>query len=123
MEKEFEKALAKGHVTTMSYDLEVKDNTNINQEIKDILISYGWNFDVPERRGITYLGKERTERNADTPFTTTWKESITPKNAIDEFYAAIEKYNMRHALDTTVILGRGNAFAVFDNVFDAIVIC
>ena len=120
VEKKSEKILAKEHVTTMSYDLEVKDDTNINQEIKDYLIGKEWNFTIPERRVIPYLGKERTEKDADTPHTTAWKEGVTPKEAINEFCAAIDAYNTNHALDTPVKLGRGNAFAVKDNEYDAI---
>ena len=118
LEKKSEKILVKEHVTTMSYDLEVKDDTNINQEIKDYLIGKEWNFTIPERRVIPYLGKERTEKDADTPHTTAWKEGVTPKEAINEFCAAIEAYNTNHALDTPVKLGRGNAFAVKDNEYD-----
>lgn len=123
MEKNSEKILAKGHVTTMSYDLEVKDDTSINQEIKDILIDYGWIFIIPERKIITYLGKERIEKDVDTPFTTAWKEGVSPKEAINEFRAAIEAYNTKHILDNPAVLGRGNAFAVRDNEYDAIKIC
>lgn len=123
MEKESEKVLAQGNVTTMSYDLEVKDDTNINQEIKEILIEKGWNFTMPERKVVAYLGKERTEKNVDTPYTTTWKENVMPTDAVNEFYAAILSYNAKHALDKPIVLGRGNAFAVCDNVYDAIKIC
>ena len=120
MEHKDEKVLARGHVTTMSYDLEVKDDTNINQEIKELLIDKGWNFTIPEQRIIPYLGKERTETNADTPNTTAWKEGITPREAISEFRAAIDAYNSNHALDNPMKLGRGHAFAVCDNVYDAV---
>ena len=123
MEKESEKALVKGHVTTMSYDLEVKDNTNINQEIKDYLIGKGWNFTIPEQKVIPYVGKTRVVKDADTPYTTAWKENVMPTDAVNEFYAAILAYNAKHALDKPVVLGRGNAFAVCDNVYDAIKIC
>jgi len=82
MEKKEERVLAQGLVTTMSYDLEVKDDTNINQEIKDILIGKGWNFTEPERKVITYLGKERIEKNVDTPYTTAWKECVTPRRQL-----------------------------------------
>lgn len=123
MEKESEKVLAQGNVTTMSYDLEVKDDTNINQEIKEILIEKGWNFAMPERKVVAYLGKERIEKNVETPYTTAWKECVTPKEAVGEFYTAILAYNAKHALDKPVVLGRGNAFAVCDNVYDAIKIC
>lgn len=123
MEKESEKVLAQGHVTTMSYDLEVKDDTNINQEIKDILIDKGWNFTIPEQKVIPYVGKTRVVKDADTPYTTAWKENVTPKEAVGEFYTAILAYNAKQALDKPVVLGRGNAFAVCDNVYDAIKIC
>ena len=120
MEKESEKILAKGHVTTMSYDLEVKNDININQEIKEILIEKGWIFTVPEQRVITYLGKERTETDADVPHTTAWKEGITPSEAVNEFRSAIIAYNTNHSIDDPMKLGRGNAFAVRDNEYDAI---
>ena len=120
MEKKSEKILAEGHVTTMSYDLEVKDDTNINQEIKDILIGYGWNFTIPEQRIISYYGKQRVEKDADTPNTTAWKVGVTPMEATEELYAAIETYNTNHALDNPVVLGRGHAFAVCDNVYESI---
>lgn len=123
MKKESEKVLTQGHVTTISYDLEVKDDTNINQEIKEILVDKGWNFTMPERRVITYLGKERMEKNVDTPYTTAWKEGVTPKEAVNEFQAAIIAYNAKHALDKPAVLGRGNAFAVRDNEYEAIKIC
>lgn len=112
--------MTKGAVTTMSYDLEVKDDTSINQEIKDTLIDYGWFFIVIVQKVITYFGKERTEKNVDTLYTTAWKEDITPKEAINEFRAAIEAYKTIYALDKPVVLGRVNAFAVIDNVYDAI---
>lgn len=123
MEVSTEKFLANGDVTTMSYDLEVTEDSGINQEIKDILISYGWIFTLPERKVITYLGKESVEKRVDTPFTTAWKEGITPNMAIKEFRAAIEAYNTKHVLDNPVVLGRGNAFAVKNNEYDAIKIC
>ncbi len=123
MEKESEKVLAQGHVTTMSYDLEVKDDTNINQEIKDILIDKGWNFTIPEQKVIPYVGKTRVVKDADTPYTTAWKENVMPTDAVNEFYTAILAYNAKHALDNPMVLGRGNASAVCDNVYDAIKIC
>lgn len=123
MEKESEKVLAQGHVTTVSYDLEVKDDTNINQEIKDILIDKGWNFTIPEQKVIPYVGKTRVVKDADTPYTTAWKENVMPTDAVNEFYTAILAYNAKHALDNPMVLGRGNAFAVCDNVYDAIKIC
>lgn len=66
---------------------------------------------------------KRIEKNVDTPYTTAWKECVTPKEAVGEFYTAILAYNAKHALDKPVVLGRGNAFAVCDNVYDAIKIC
>ena len=120
MENKDEKVLAKGNVTTMSYDLEVKVDTNINQEIKDILIDKGWNFTIPEQRIIPYRGNQRVENNVDTPYTTAWKEGITPSESVIEFYNAIVAYNAKHALDKPAVLGRGHAFAVCDNVYDAV---
>lgn len=115
-----DKVLSGGFVTTLSYDLAVKDDTNINQEIKDILLEKGWNFTIPEQRTIRYLGTQSAENDADTPKTTAWKEGVTPKEAINEFHSAIEAYNSKHLLDTPVVLGRGHAFAVCNNEYDAI---
>ena len=123
MEKKEERVLVQGLVTTMSYDLEVKDDTNINQEIKDILIDKGWNFTIPEQKVIPYVGKTTVVKDADTPYTTAWKENVMPTDAVNEFYTAILAYNAKHALDNPMVLGRGNAFAVCDNVYDAIKVC
>ena len=120
MESMQTKYLSKGHVTTMSYDLEVKDDSNINQEIKDILMEYGWNFTVPEQRIVKYVGKKMVETDADTPNTTAWKEGVSPCEAVEEFCAEIEAYNTKHALDNPMVLGRGKAFATSDNEYDAI---
>lgn len=113
------KYLAKGKVTTMSYDLETKDDSNINQEIKGYLNEKGWHFTVPKQKVVSCSKKERIVKDADTPFTTTWKEAITPDEAIKEFCIAIEAYNTKHVNDKPAKFGRGNVFAICNNEYDS----
>ena len=115
-----DKKLSEQQVTTLSYDMVVKDDNNINQEIKDILISKGWEYTIPKTNVISYSGINRVEANNDTPMTTAWKPGVTPKQACDDFYAAINAYNTNHSLDNPLKLARGSAFATCSNVYEAI---
>ena len=117
---ENKKVLSSSKVTTLSYDLETKDDSNINQEIKDYLIGHGWNFSIPQMRVIKYNNGERTEKCVETPMTTAWKASIPPANACEEFRMAIESYNAKHVHDRPARLARGSAFATRDNEYDAV---
>ena len=115
-----DKKLSEKQVTTLSYDMEVKDDSNINQEIREILVDKGWKYTIPETNVISYSGKNRVEINSDTPMTTAWKPGVTPNQACKEFYAAIIAYNTNHSLDKPLKLARGFAFATCSNVYEAI---
>lgn len=109
------------HVTTMTYDVVTKDDTNINHEIKDYLAERGWAFTIPEQTVKSYnRSTERTEKDAPTPNTTAWKAKITPDEACGEFYQAIVAYNTNHSIDNPIKIARGNAFAVRDNEYKAL---
>lgn len=114
------KYLAKGKVTTMSYDLDTTKDNNINQEIKDYLIDKGWNYLVPEQQVVSYTGNPIVEKNVDMPNTTAWKEGVNPSEAINEFCTAIEAYNINHTCDKPAKFGRGKAFAVCDNEYESL---
>lgn len=119
-----EKKMSDSRVTTMTYDLETLDDSNINQEVKDILAKNGWSFTISERTKIKYCFGCKLEKNVNTPNTTAWKEDISPSEACKEFWGAIQKYNTSHSQDIPVKrYGRGYAFAVRDNEYDAIKIC
>ena len=120
-EGEKRQILVDEHVTTMTYDMVTKDDTNINQEIKDYLIDCGWKFIIPEQIVKSYnKSTERIEKDAPSPNTTAWKEKITPEDACMEFYQAIVASNTNHSLDDPMKLARGNAFAVRDNEYKAL---
>ena len=115
------KILSDALVTTMTYDMVVGDDTNINQEIKDFLAGYGWLFTIPEQAVESYNGtNRRTAQDAPTPNTTAWKANITPEEACAEFKNAIVAYNTNHSIDDPMKFARGNAFAVRDNEYKAI---
>ena len=118
--KENIKVLSPHKVTTMSYDLETKDDSNINQEIKDYLIEHDWSFSIPQMRVIKYNCRERKDESVETPRTTAWKANINPTQACDEFHAALEAYNCNHMGDEPAKFARGSAFATRDNEYDAI---
>ena len=118
-----EKKMSNSRVTTMTYDLETRNDNNINQEVKVLLGAKGWNFTIPERRQIKYYGNNVTQKDVEAPDTTAWKENISPSEACNEFKDAIQIYNNNHNLDTPMRFGKGNAFAVRDNEYDAIEIC
>ena len=119
-ERKDSKILADASVTTMTYDMEVKDDTNINQEIKDYLAERGWVFTIPEQTVESYLKGQRTEKNTPAPNTTAWKANITPAEACAEFRQAIEAYNANHTLEKPLKLARGNVFAVCGNEYKAL---
>lgn len=114
------KYLTEDKVTTMSYDLDTTKDNNINQEIKDYLIDKGWNYFVPEQQVVRYVGKSTVEKNAEMPNTTAWKAGLSPLEAINEFSAAIQAYNINHSLDKPAKFGRGDAFAVCDNEYESL---
>ena len=109
------------HVTTMTYDMVTKEDTNINQEIKGYLADLGWVFTIPEQIVESYnKSTERIEVEAPTPNTTAWKAKITPEEACKEFYQAIVAYNTNHSIDDPMKFARGNAFAVRDKEYKAL---
>ena len=117
-----EKKMSDSRVTTMTYDLDTRNDNNINQEVKVLLAAKGWNFVIPERTKRN--GKfTTTEENANTPATTAWKENVSPSEACKEFVGTITEYDKRHEHDIPRHRGKGNAFAVRDNEYDAIEIC
>lgn len=120
--KENKKVLSPHKVTTLSYDLETNDDSNMNQEIKDYLIEHDWNFSVPQMLVIKYTCGERTDKNIETPKTTAWKANINPTQACNEFHAALDAYNSNHMGDKPAKFARGKAFATCDNVYDAIMV-
>lgn len=113
--------LADAPITTMTYDMVVKDDTNINQEIKDYLAEQGWKFVIPEQIIERYLTKDwRVEKDAPAPNTTAWKVNVTPAEACTEFKLAIQAYNTNHSHDDPMKFARGNSFAVCGNEYKAL---
>ena len=120
-EKMDKQILADEPVTTMTYDMVVKDDANINQEIKDYLTERGWEFIIPKQIIERYLASDlRVEKDTPAPNTTAWKVNVTPAEACAEFKRAILAYNANHSLDDPMKFARGNAFAVRGNEYKAL---
>lgn len=76
----------------MTYDLEANGDGNLNNDIKERLLSMGWcdgvNYYV-ERSGI--FVKDRA------PSTTLWKKNCTsPQESSNDFVRACQDYNKSH---------------------------
>lgn len=106
-------------VVTMSYDLDTTNDTNINAEVKTLLMNYGWHFCCPETTIIENETKV-IEGNIDLPSTTAWKFGITPERAIVEFQMALTAYDTKHISDIPAKKARGHAFAITNNNYDSI---
>lgn len=120
-EKMSKHKLADEPVTTMTYDMVVKDDTSINQEIKDYLAERGWEFIIPEQIIERYLVNDlQVEKDAPAPNTTAWKVNLTPAEACAEFKQAILAYNANHSLEDPMKFARGYAFAVSGNEYKAL---
>ena len=115
-----EKKLADSSVTTLAYDIEFNEDSNIYQEVKDYLVAKEWSFQIPKLRVLPKIGKERIISNAVTPNTTAWKAGVTPKQACEDFRMALLAYDTNHAGDTPKRFARGIAFATCNNIYDAV---
>lgn len=106
-------------VVIMSYDLDTTCDNNINTEVKNLLINYGWHFDCPVT-AVKENGVWRDERNDELPSTTAWKVDTTPEDAVADFRRALVAYDTNHANDEPAKKGRGHAFAITNNRYDCI---
>lgn len=120
-ESEKKHVLVDEHVTTMTYDVVTKDDTNINHEIKDYLAERGWAFTIPEQTVKSYnRSTERTEKDAPHQTQRLGKQRLHPMRHVGNFYQAIVAYNTNHSIDNPIKIPRGNAFAVRDNEYKAL---
>lgn len=110
--------IAQQPVTVMSYDMDTRDDDNVNTEIKDILKNnYEWHDNVPEQ--IVYENRaERIVRNTTMTETTLWKQT-TPAGAKNDFKDSIIAYNSRHLGDRPARNAHGKMVAFCNNEYEA----
>ncbi len=114
-----EKVLDNCQVVTMAYDLDTSNAPSINEEIKALLIERGWNFKMPEQK-VSQIGFQvRIEREVDMPATTAWKGGITTSTAINDYVAACDAYNNKHAEDCPMHVAHGSVFVICNNKYQS----